>query len=235
MIHRLRYLIIALGLVFGSTGLASGVAAASGDQVKAVWDATADANCQFSIHGGPLQPCPGGSVISERMMSRDEAVAAGYDFVTPVADARANVAALDKLRQIVRERARARGAQKAHKFADVMTAFGCSPTYAYLQYTASNTANRPTIGVDINYQYINGCNTIQVTYSNTYFVGAADGNTWYDHTKFGTGSDDPACYYDLPHGATTLMGGAIGETFESAVEHGCGWNVPRDYGSLSLY
>ncbi len=264
MIRRLGYLTLALSLLFASTSLVNGAAAAasSGQMVKAVWDATADADCKFSFGGGPLQPCVGGSVINEKMMSREEAIAAGYDFVAPTGDVRADVAALDRARQIVREKARVRGTESAPSAvvsaplvanvgshstfaklgfasvlnsADAMTASGCSPTSAYLQYTATQTANRPTIGVDIYYQYINGCNTVQVTYSNTHFVGFVDGNTWYDHTKFGTGSDDPGCYYDLPHGATTYMGGGGGETFESAVEHGCGWSVPRSYGSLSLY
>lgn len=244
---RVKRVAFALCWLFSSLWLASGGAAAQSDDhqlVKAVLDATPEADCKMSFDGGPLMPCPAGSVVNEKLMPKSEAIKAGYEFVVPTGDEKADEKALKEKREKVRDKARGKARDDNSTLSlltltgtgEVLAAWqpGCPAShYAYLEYTASAISPSARIGVDIDYRRTSNCQDLAVTYSRTFYV-INNNRTWYHRTAFGRHSDDPGCWYGLPHGATTQMWGTSGDYFESSVEHGCGWNTPRSWGWLTL-
>lgn len=251
MTARVKRVLFACCWLLGGFWLATGGAAAQPDDrqlVKAVWDATAESNCKMSIDGEPLRPCLAGSVVNERMMTKSEAVAAGYLFVVPTGDTARDTAALNRLRLQVHGQGRGADGQAQPARQDVAQDMGqdttlsamavCSYNSAYLQYTATGYPGSwdPEIGVDIRFQKAGFyCDAITVTYSNTYYVSGPRDKSWYDRTSFGGDDDDPGCWYGLPHGATKHLYGHSGDTFYDRVEHDCGWDADRSQGSITLH
>ncbi len=211
--------------------------------MEAVYDATAQSNCRLAYNHGPLVACPTGTVINESPMTELQARQAGYAYVVETGDGQQDKAAIKQLREKVRKDGRTRAVAAAEGTMTAMTAMSGGPcnstAHAYLQYTATNAPSpQPEIGVDIDYTYIGGgstCYGINVTYSNTFFAaGTSSGSTWYDYTSFNLQSDDPGCYYGLPHGATSILNGQSRQSFGDGVEHGCGSFVNRSSGSIDL-